>query len=66
TSVVEPELATDIRDRKLAAIDRAVAASGATVVVSANPGCSMHLERSLSERGLTVRHPIDVLAAALA
>ncbi|MEZ5295513.1 MAG: (Fe-S)-binding protein [Ilumatobacteraceae bacterium] len=61
-SVVEPELATDIRDRKLAAIDRAVAASGATVVVSANPGCSMHLERSLSERGLTVRHPIDVPA----
>ena len=64
-SAVEPELAGDIRDRKLAAIDRAVQHSGATTVVSANPGCSMHLERELHRRGIAVRHPIDVLAAAL-
>lgn len=64
-SVVEPELAGQIRDRKLAAIDRAAERTGATLLVSANPGCSMHLQAGLDERGITVRHPIDVLADAL-
>ena len=64
-SAVEPELASDIRDRKVAAIERAVRRSGSSTVVSANPGCSMHLEGELRRRGITVRHPIDVLAAAL-
>ncbi len=64
-SLVEPELAGQIRDRKLAAIDRAAARSGASLLVSANPGCSMHLEGALDERGITVRHPIDVFAEAL-
>jgi glycolate oxidase iron-sulfur subunit len=64
-SALEPELAGRIRDRKLEAIDRAVARSGATVVASANPGCSMHLEPALGERGLRVAHPIDLLAEAL-
>ena len=64
-SVVEPELAGEIRTRKLEAVDRAAARSGAVTVVSANPGCSMHLEGALRERGMTVQHPIDVLAAAL-
>lgn len=64
-SAVEPELAGDIRDRKVATIERAVRRSGATTVVSANPGCSMHLEGELRSRGVTVRHPIDVLATAL-
>jgi glycolate oxidase iron-sulfur subunit len=64
-SALQPELAGQIRERKLAAIDRAVARSGATVLVSANPGCSMHLQQALSERGIDVRHPIDLLADAL-
>jgi glycolate oxidase iron-sulfur subunit len=64
-SVVEPELAGQIRDRKMAAFDRAIEATGAAVVASANPGCSMHLEGELSARQLTVRHPIDLLAEAL-
>jgi glycolate oxidase iron-sulfur subunit len=64
-SVIEPELAGQIRDRKLAAIDRAIDRSGASVVASANPGCSMHLEQVLRDRGVTVRHPIDLLAEAL-
>ena len=64
-SVLEPELAARIRDRKLDAIDRAVARSQATVVASANPGCSMHLQSALDARGVRVRHPIDLLAAAL-
>ena len=64
-SVMEPELAGQIRDRKLEAIDRALARSGATVLASANPGCSMHLEAAAAERGLSVRHPIDLIAEAL-
>ena len=49
----------------LDAIDRAIDRSGATVLVSANPGCSMHLQEALLDRGVTVRHPVDVLAEAL-
>jgi glycolate oxidase iron-sulfur subunit len=64
-SALEPELAGRIRDRKLDAIDRAVARSGARAVASANPGCSMHLQTALAERGLRVVHPIDLLAEAL-
>ncbi len=56
-SALQPELANDIRDRKLAAIARA----GSGVVASANPGCAMHLAAA----GLVVRHPIDLLAEAL-
>ena len=56
-SALEPDLATAIRDRKVAAIGRA----GTGVVASANPGCAMHLTAA----GLDVRHPIDLLAEAL-
>lgn len=64
-SVLEPELAGQIRDRKLEAIDRAIERSGARRLVSANPGCSMHLEQALADRRVEVCHPIDVLAEAL-
>jgi glycolate oxidase iron-sulfur subunit len=56
-SALEPDLAGAMRDRKIAAIDR----TGCTVVASANPGCAMHL----GAVGLTVRHPLDLLADAL-
>jgi glycolate oxidase iron-sulfur subunit len=57
-AALEPELAGDIRERKLAAIDRA----GADTVVSANPGCSIHL----SAGGVDVAHPLELVAKALA
>jgi len=60
-SALEPELAGQIRERKLASIARAVERSGATVVASANPGCAMHLAAT----GLDVRHPLDLVADAL-
>ncbi|MCO5331358.1 MAG: heterodisulfide reductase-related iron-sulfur binding cluster [Ilumatobacteraceae bacterium] len=56
-SAMEPVLAGQIRERKLAAITRA----GGGVVASANPGCAMHLAAA----GVTVRHPIDIVAEAL-
>ena len=59
-NVLQPELAADIRDRKVAAIRRA--GGGADpLVASANPGCAMHLAAA----GLDVRHPADLLAEAL-
>lgn len=61
-SALEPELAGEIRDRKVASIGRAVERSGAVAVASANPGCSMHLANVLD---LPVRHPIDIVAEAL-
>ena len=56
-SLVHRQLALDVRARKTEAINR----SGADLVVSANPGCSMHLAAA----GLTVRHPIELIAEAL-
>jgi len=58
-SVVQPALATSIRERKIASIDRAQA----DVVVSANPGCAMHLGAG----GVpTVHvHPMTLVANAL-
>ncbi len=56
-SILQPELAGDIRDRKLASIDRA----DPDLVASANPGCSMHL----AARGVDTVHPMQLAARAL-
>jgi glycolate oxidase iron-sulfur subunit len=56
-SVFEPELAGDIRERKVAAIDRATP----DLVASANPGCSMHLAGA----GVATEHPMVLVARAL-
>jgi glycolate oxidase iron-sulfur subunit len=56
-STLQPELAGEIRERKLAAIERA----GADVVASANPGCALHLAAA----GVNVEHPMDIVAKAL-
>jgi glycolate oxidase iron-sulfur subunit len=60
-AALQPALAGEIRERKLAAIGRAAERSGASTVVSANPGCVFHLAAA----GVNVRHPVDVLAEAL-
>jgi glycolate oxidase iron-sulfur subunit len=56
-STLQPELAGQIRQRKLAAIERA----GPQIVASANPGCAFHLAAA----GVDVRHPMDLVAEAL-
>jgi glycolate oxidase iron-sulfur subunit len=56
-SRLHPELAHPIRERKLAAISR----TGALVVASANPGCSMWLAAA----GVDVRHPVEIIAGAI-
>jgi glycolate oxidase iron-sulfur subunit len=61
-SALQPELAGEIRDRKVASIERAAVGSQAVAVASANPGCSLHLAAVLD---LPVKHPVDIVAAAL-
>ncbi len=58
-NLVEPGSADEIGRRKAAA----VAATGATLIASANPGCSLQIERMLAERGADVpaAHPIEIL-----
>lgn len=56
-AAVQPDLAGDIRDRKVAAIER----SGAPLVASANPGCALHL----AAVGVPVLHPCQIVARAL-
>ena len=52
-SVLQPELAGQIRDRKVASIDRAKP----DLVASANPGCSMHL----ASVGVPTIHPMQIV-----
>jgi glycolate oxidase iron-sulfur subunit len=61
-AVRERALAVEIRDRKIDAL-RAAAGDDAArmIVVSANPGCAMHLGAA----ALDVRHPAELLADAL-
>jgi glycolate dehydrogenase iron-sulfur subunit len=58
-ALLEPYLAGRIRERKVGALRRA---APDPVVVSANPGCIVHL----GQAGVDARHPADLLAAALA
>jgi glycolate oxidase iron-sulfur subunit len=59
-NALQPDPSNEIRDRKVAAIRRA-AGGEEPLVVSANPGCAMHLGAA----GLDVRHPADLLSEAL-
>jgi glycolate oxidase iron-sulfur subunit len=56
-SVLEPELAGAVRDRKVAAIAR----SAPTVVASANPGCALYL----AAEGIPTVHPMQLIDRAL-
>jgi glycolate oxidase iron-sulfur subunit len=59
-SVLQPELSTKIRDRKVDAL-RSTSAGRSPIVASANPGCLMQLRGA----GIDARHPADLLAEAL-
>ena len=62
-NIVEPESADQIGRRKAAA----VASTGAALVASANPGCSLQIRRMLHERGAEVEaaHPVEILDRSL-
>lgn len=56
-SLLQPELATSIRERKVGSIQRA----GAPVVASANPGCALHLAAT----GVHTQHPLQLIEEAI-
>jgi glycolate oxidase iron-sulfur subunit len=63
-NVTQPEMSGELRRLKA----EAVAASGATIVASANPGCTMQLAAGLRELGvaLEIVHPVQLLDRAYA
>jgi glycolate oxidase iron-sulfur subunit len=63
-NVLEPEMSSELRRRKAAAI----ADTDATIVASANPGCTMQIVAGLREVGSPqeVVHPVELLDRAYA
>ncbi len=61
-NITQPEMSAALLERKLGHL----AATGAEVVATANPGCAVQIEVGLRQRGETVRveHPVSLLAAA--
>lgn len=62
-NLLEPASAREIGLRKV----ENVLATGAPIVASGNPGCSLQMQSLLRERGveLTILHPVEILDAAI-
>ena len=62
-NLVQPEAADELGRRKA----ERVLSTGAPVVVSANPGCTLHIQKMLRERGAAVEaaHPVEILDASI-
>lgn len=62
-NLLQPESAAEIGRRKA----DAVASTGAALIASANPGCTLQIRRHLRERGtdLEALHPVELLDAAI-
>jgi len=62
-NLVEPEAADELGRKKA----ENVLATGASVVAAANPGCSLHIQKMLRERGASViaAHPVEILDASI-
>jgi glycolate oxidase iron-sulfur subunit len=61
-NLIQPEMADKLLQRKLGHI----AATGATVVATGNPGCLLQIQNGLAARGvkIAVAHPVTLLARA--
>ena len=62
-NILQPEAAAELGARKAAN----VAATGADVLVTANPGCLMQIRQALEERGTPMRlaHTVEILDASI-
>lgn len=62
-NLTQPEMATQLAERKLGNI----AATGAAVCVTGNAGCALHIQSEARERGqkLRVVHPVELLHRAV-
>jgi glycolate oxidase iron-sulfur subunit len=63
-NLVEPDAARALGDRKIAHVD----AAQPDVVATANPGCTLQMAAAARRcgRSLTIRHPIELVAASIA
>jgi glycolate oxidase iron-sulfur subunit len=62
-NLLQPKMADELANRKL----DCVAATGATILVAGNAGCSLHLSARARERGETIRvmHPVEIVHRAV-
>jgi glycolate oxidase iron-sulfur subunit len=62
-NLLQPDAARDLGERKAAS----VAAAGADLLISANPGCSLQISAALAARGeqMAVAHTAEVLDASI-
>ena len=62
-NLTQPEMATDLADRKL----KYIQATGAPVCATGNVGCAMHIQSQAQARGqqLQVVHPVELLHQAV-
>jgi glycolate oxidase iron-sulfur subunit len=62
-NLTQPEMATDLAERKL----KYIAATGATVCAAGNVGCAMHIQSEADARGqrVDVVHPVELLHRAV-
>jgi glycolate oxidase iron-sulfur subunit len=63
-NVLEPQMSTELRRRKV----EAIVSTGASTVASANPGCTMQITAGMRELGVEVEvvHPVELLDRAWA
>jgi glycolate oxidase iron-sulfur subunit len=61
-NLIQPEMATQLLERKL----RHIQSTGATVVATGNPGCLLQIINGARQQGLDLRvvHPVTLLAEA--
>jgi glycolate oxidase iron-sulfur subunit len=59
-NLIQPEMADKLLQRK---VDH-IAATGATIVATGNPGCLLQIQNGLRQRGLNIEavHPVSLLA----
>ena len=62
-NLMQPESADEIGERKVSAVLK----TRPQLLASANPGCTLHLQRLFAQRGVTLRaaHPMELLDASI-
>jgi glycolate oxidase iron-sulfur subunit len=62
-NLFQPESADEVGERKVAAVLR----TRPQLLASANPGCTLHIQRLLKARGMSLRaaHPVEILDASI-
>ena len=62
-NLMEPDSADEIGERKISAVLK----TRPQLLASANPGCTLHLQRLFAQRGVTLRaaHPMELLDASI-